>query len=267
MGLAVFPLHPIRPNASCGCGQKCDQPGKHPITRGWQRTICSPAAVVSSWPAHALRGIGLLCGPPSGVFAVDIDPRHGGEMSLARLEHQYGALPDTWRARTGSGGQHWIYRWPTDGPEIRNSAGKLGPGLDVRGAGGFIVLAPSLHVSGHQYAWINDPAECELARAPRWLIERVRAVGAGRSKRPAHTGAKVPGGQRHDALLSLMGLMRSWGASEPVLIAAAEAFVVHQCESDPERPLDVEKACADARWVAAHYTPNPQARTSLSHYQ
>lgn len=266
LGLAVFPLHPIQPDATCACGNGCGQPGKHPITRMWQKTICSLTAAKSVWPPGTRRGIGLLCGPPSDVFAVDVDTRHGGEASLAELELRSGEqLPATWCARTGSGGQHWLYRWPREGPEIRNSAGKLGSGLDVRGVGGYIVLSPSLHVSGHCYTWITSPDECELSDAPKWLVDAVRTATKC-SKRPSEPGGMVEGGKRHDALVSLMGLMRSWGAAEEVLVAAAEAFTEHQCEPDPDTPLDQTKALQTARSVARRYAPDPDARTSLRHF-
>lgn len=268
IGFAVFPLHGLRADATCDCGHNCDQAGKHPLVKGWQRTIPSVRAAQSTWPAGTRRGIGLLCGPQSGVFAIDVDPRHGGERSLAKLEHAHGQqLPDTWRARTGSDGRHLLYRWPDDdGPEVRNSAGRLGAGLDVRGAGGYIVLPPTIHKSGHQYTWLTPPWDSPLADAPPWLLEQVRKAARAAAKRPAQTGAKVEPGRRHDALCSLLGLMRSWGAAEEVLCAAADAFVTYQCEPDPGRPLDNAKVLQTAQYVARNYNPNPLARLSVTHH-
>lgn len=58
---------------------------------------------------------------------------------------------------------------------VMNSAGKLGPGLDVRGEGGYIVAPPSVHVSGKRYQWVPycSPEEAELAEAPEWLVKLV----------------------------------------------------------------------------------------------
>jgi hypothetical protein len=55
----------------------------------------------------------------------------------------------------------------TRGAQIRNSAGLLGPGLDVRGEGGYVVVPPSRTQSSYQ--WIDSSALAEAS----WLIERL----------------------------------------------------------------------------------------------
>jgi hypothetical protein len=52
---------------------------------------------------------------------------------------------------------------------IRNSAGRIGPGLDIRGSGGYAVTPPSRLNDGSRYSWIRGPVE--LLAAPDWLIE------------------------------------------------------------------------------------------------
>jgi hypothetical protein len=54
---------------------------------------------------------------------------------------------------------------------------RIAPGIDVRGQGGQIVIAPSLHHrSGRAYAWEIgcEPWEIPVADCPAWLLERVR---------------------------------------------------------------------------------------------
>src|SRR5262245_2663924 len=47
---------------------------------------------------------------PAGWWALDVDPRHQGDLSLRELEREHGPLPMTLRQVTGSGGAHWIFR-------------------------------------------------------------------------------------------------------------------------------------------------------------
>jgi hypothetical protein len=68
--------------------------------------------------------------------------------------------------RTGGGGIHLFFRYPR-GTEIRNSAGLLGPGLDVRGEGGYVVVPPS-HTQG-SYEWVDSSPLAEAS----WLLERL----------------------------------------------------------------------------------------------
>ena len=70
------------------------------------------------------------------------------------------------RTRTGGGGIHVFFRYPGS-TEIRNSAGLLGPGLDVRGEGGYIVVPPS-RTQG-PYEWVDRSPLAEAS----WLIDRL----------------------------------------------------------------------------------------------
>ncbi len=95
-------------------------------------------------------------------------PIWGGNETLARLEHGHGPLLTTIQSITPSGGAHFYFRWPADGTEIRNSAGRVGPGLDVLGEGGSAVAPPSVLASGRGYRWARNDAK--LADAPAWLV-------------------------------------------------------------------------------------------------
>jgi hypothetical protein len=102
---------------------------------------------------------------------LDIDGKRAdanGFDTLAELGHAI--LPDTPMVHTASGGLH-AYFDPAD-REIRNTAGKrgrgIGPGLDVRGDGGYVVV-PS---PGSGYWWdpIWNADSVPLAPAPDWLV-------------------------------------------------------------------------------------------------
>ena len=47
---------------------------------------------------------------------------------------------------------HYIFNHA--GSSLRNRI-NMAPGLDFRGDGGYIVVPPSLHISGNQYEWIS----------------------------------------------------------------------------------------------------------------
>lgn len=260
LGWAVFPLHGIDKHHRCrGCGgEHCA--GKHPIPRHWDRTIGSATAALSIWrPDLGQRGIGLVCGPKSGVWVLDVDIGTGGAETLAQLEQAHGALPLTWRARTGTGGQHIFFRAADD--KIRNSASQVMPGLDVRGAGGFVVLPPSPHRNGHAYEWLTAPLSVPLADAPGWLanlaVMRPRKRGTARRKLVDEM-IVVPAGHRHDVLIRLAGLLRSCGFNEQVIVAAGLEFLRSQAAQDP--PMDMDQAERDLRDVAHRYPPTRPQR-------
>ncbi len=156
-GVAVFPLAP---------GAKVPPAGSH----GHLEASADVDRCRARWADAPLSNIGIACGPRSGFWALDVDPRHGSDQALADLEAEHGALPPTVKVMTPSGGVHLYWSWPPNGPEIRNSAGRVGPGLDVRGEGGYIIAPPSVLADGRRYRWAaNGPRA--IAPAPPWLVK------------------------------------------------------------------------------------------------
>lgn len=128
------------------------------IGRWWQR-----------WPS---ANVGVRTGTSSGLVVLDVDPGHGGARSLDALVRRHGSLPAGPVVRTGSGGLHFYFAHP--GNMVRNSAGLIGPGLDVRGDGGYIIAPPSRHRSGRVYTWQVPPGA--LPELPDWFAEALRPV-------------------------------------------------------------------------------------------
>jgi Bifunctional DNA primase/polymerase, N-terminal len=178
-GWCVFPCHSA-PDGNCSCGKpECNSPGKHPRTRRGHRDATMDKRQISTW-AHKWPGCnwGLATGEASGVVAIDIDGVEG-RASLANLQRQGLILPATLTVTTGrtDGGEHRYYRMPT-GVDLRNDqSGKIGPHIDVRGTGGYVVIPPSIHPSGKQYRFI-DP-DVPIAELPGWVIERLTAHRTG----------------------------------------------------------------------------------------
>jgi Bifunctional DNA primase/polymerase, N-terminal/Primase C terminal 1 (PriCT-1) len=145
------------------------------------------------------------------VIVVDIDPRHEGNETLAERERDNGPLPDTWETLTGGGGRHLWFRHPGIA-RIPNSAGVIGPGIDVRGDGGFVVAPPSIHESGRRYAWDVDhhPDDETLADLPAWMVARIdhpriAAPAAAADQWRALAYAEVSEGRRNATLAKLAG--------------------------------------------------------------
>jgi hypothetical protein len=116
----------------------------------------------------------MATGKASGVVAIDVDGVEG-RASLADLERQGLTLPATLTVTTGrtDGGEHRYYLQPA-GVDVRNDqSGKIGPHIDVRGTGGFVVFPPSMHASGKQYRSI-DPS-VPVAVLPGWVVDRLTA--------------------------------------------------------------------------------------------
>ncbi|RJQ74155.1 MAG: DUF3987 domain-containing protein [Desulfobacteraceae bacterium] len=176
LGWAILPVHGVTKEGGCGCGNDtCSSPGKHPlevlVRHGVHDASADPAKLREWWYTHPQANIGVATGKRSGFFALDVD-LPDGEDSLRRLEEQNGPLPATVEQITGKGGRHLLFKLPA-GAEIKNSASKLGHNLDIRGEGGYIVVAPSHHASGKAYAWKpgQGPGELAMAEAPSWLVD------------------------------------------------------------------------------------------------
>jgi putative DNA primase/helicase len=118
-------------------------------------------------------------------------------------------------ADTGGGGVHYFFKYP-DFP-VKNSTGVLGSGLDIKGEGGAIVVAPSLHMSGNQYRWRNS---APIADAPGWFLKLLRDTQKSRANESAAIGVAIPEGQRNYTLTSLAGTMRRRGMGVEEIEAA-----------------------------------------------
>jgi hypothetical protein len=129
-----------------------------------------PAEIESDFKRWPDGGVGIPTGKVNGIFVVEADTVEGhgvdGLAALKMLEARHGPLPETLMAESPSGSIHRYFNWP--GEEIKNSAGKLARGVDVKGDGG-MVLAPPTRTEKGVYRWLNH---LPIADAPPWAIER-----------------------------------------------------------------------------------------------
>ncbi|GAA0379339.1 bifunctional DNA primase/polymerase [Micromonospora gifhornensis] len=179
-GWPVFMLgRTKRPVANCPACPKADEDPTHDqnacsclTCHGFYAASTDPervAAIVAAVPNGQLA---LRTGAASGTVVVDIDPAHGGRTTMTDLVGR-GLLPPTAYVVTGSGGWHLYYRHP--GRRVPCSQGKpgqgLGPGVDVKADGGYVVLPPSVHPrTGRPYRWATGRDARQVGEMPPALL-------------------------------------------------------------------------------------------------
>jgi hypothetical protein len=150
-GFSIIPLHWIV-NGECSCYRKdCSSPGKHPITaHGLKDASKDKKKITAWWKQYPKANIGVCTGQVSkGLTVIDFDLAKGADPDLVTL-----GFPITLRVETGGG----FHLWFLSDQDIKNSASKLGQGIDIRGNGGYVVAPPSVHYSGKTYQFLNqDP--------------------------------------------------------------------------------------------------------------
>ncbi len=183
--------------------------GKRPLVawREYQQRRASADEIrhwFARWPD---ANVGIVTGRVSGVVVVDVDVRHGGPASLARLEAPHGGWPPTVEAMTGGGGRHLYFAHPAG--TVANRVA-IEPGVDLRGDGGCVVAPPSVHPSGHRYAWVEgrSPGDVALAALPPGLVALPApgpAAGHPRQYWRELIRAGIDEGRRNDTIASLAG--------------------------------------------------------------
>ena len=185
LGLQVIPAH----------GPSDGDKWKRPFG-SWlefQDTL-APDAVFKRWfdpqagEHRANLNMGLITGAASGgLLVIDLDRKDGSKAfewwaGLIAV-HNANLEPETWKAISGGGGGHMMFRAPPGYVPPTFKAPSMG--VDVRGQGGFVMCAPSLHASGNSYSWWpgNEPWACDLMVAPGWVTDAVEDL------RMAHGGA------------------------------------------------------------------------------
>src|SRR4051812_25041544 len=104
-GFRVFPLHTPNAEGKCSCLRDCGRDnGKHPRTLDGLKSATTDAEQINKWwSLWPEANIGILTGRESGIFVVDVDPRHGGTDTLKALLEKHGQLAEKFYAMTGGG--------------------------------------------------------------------------------------------------------------------------------------------------------------------
>lgn len=180
-GWHVFPLAPCskRPAIPSHRSSECD--GSDPYCwdghRGWEKRATTDPDEINAFWGPGRHGVAIATGP-SHLMVLDIDvaktpDRASGRASLEALEARHDArLPRrTFTVRTPSGGEHRYFRLTGDQYGLATTTtGCLGPGLDTRGRGGYVVAPPTALGPGRRYAVTCDAAPVPV---PDWLIAAI----------------------------------------------------------------------------------------------
>lgn len=117
------------------------------------------------------------------MFVLDVDPPLG-VASLEALTRDHGALPDTLLIRTPRGGLHYWFAG-----SCPSSVSRIGPKLDTRGDGGYVLVPPSA-VNGVEYTYANETND--IAVAPAWIGNAIREA---RTQQSAAEGVQLDLGE------------------------------------------------------------------------
>ncbi len=210
-GWPVLPCYAVKPDGQCNCPPDsdsrrhknedgtftlgaCKSAGKHPyaplVPRG-SHDATTDINTIRRWFANdGEYNIAIRTGQndQGSTMVVDLDVRKekNGPATWDALDAEIGPFGETLQQTTGSGGRQLF--WWTD-TEVSNSAeSKLGPGIDVRGKSGYVVVPPSVNDMG-EYNWENWG--CDVLTAPKALEER--AIVGKAAPRPVTRAAAAPG--------------------------------------------------------------------------
>lgn len=251
LGYAVFP---------------CAPKDKTPLTaKGFLEATQDAEQIEAWWTARPDANIGL---PTQGLLVLDLDGKDNTWLTPDLAATLAGAP----LSLTANGGKHYLFRQPA-GKQWRNTAGKLGPGVDTRADGGYIVVPPSLLRGGKAYRWADclalDCGPQELPEPPTWLCDLLDGQATGNlagvrlDAAAMAKGNAIPEGQRDSTLTSLAGTMRRVGMGQTEITAALHAANRERC-NPPLPDKDIERIA----WSVSRYPPDQIAvAVAESHWE
>ncbi|WP_406358911.1 bifunctional DNA primase/polymerase [Streptomyces sp. NBC_00658] len=267
-GWHVFPLRPGSKQPGLHGADRCRRTGD--CTRGhrkWeQRASTDPERIHICWETSAAN-VAIATGP-SGLVVVDLDkPKDKGSKGssdapdgaanfAALCERAGHAVPDTYRVRTASGGQHLYFTAPP-GIRLTNTAGTIAPLVDTRAWGGYVVAAGSITPAG-AYEAVGGPV---VAPLPSWLLSILKPA----PRAPQAPSVAVAGQSRRYADIALGSEVRNvtgaqLGEREAKLFRAARALGRFIAWGDLPRSV-VEQALQEAGEAVG--LPTSQCRATL----
>ena len=232
----------------------CNPETKAPLTsRGFKDASIEESKIQSWWSVNPNAMIGMPTGAITGRLVVDIDPAHGGDESLMKVMEKNGAthVGTSHVTKTGGGGRHIHFR--QDGRFTIGKGGDALPGIDHRGDGGYIIVAPSLHPSGNRYEGEVPDAQ-DLSPIPEWLASALlEAVKA--EKKSVEEDGPIAEGARNDTLFRKASRMRAFGMEQDEILISLTLINEQRCIP----PLSESEVQTIVSSVTSRYEPGTEA--------
>ncbi|MEM8549173.1 MAG: DUF3987 domain-containing protein [Verrucomicrobiota bacterium] len=230
LGVKIIPLHGIRPNGSCTCGEAgCSSPGKHPNPKYAPKGVNSPKLLLGKLlrilKKEPYTNLAVATGGEARLIVLDVDKRSGGLESLDALQEEHGELPLTVSLRTGGGGLHYWFRLP-EKYDIDNLRGELAKGIEIKANGGMANIPPSQHASGRPYEWDRGcrPQDIEIEELPQWACQIITKPKPADNPHDQDQPAAFSEGARNQTLTSIAGTLRRLGCRGKLLRKALAAI-------------------------------------------
>ena len=233
-------VHPLRPGT------------KVAVVKDWPALATGDRATIEAWwRSYPDANIGVATG--GGLVVLDIDGPTG-ETSLNLKQAASADTRPTFTVKTPHG--HHLY-YLTAIP-VRNSAGRHGPGLDVRGEHGYVV-GPGSSVDGTVYTIVSH---LSMAPAPKWVTEPPPAA----TTQPVAPGEPIPVGQQDETLYKIACRLRGKGWNYDGILAELQTIPLDH--ADGRRPYELADYQRLARSACQHpkgeppvdFTHNPASR-------
>jgi hypothetical protein len=174
-GFVLLPLHWVN-GGQCSCrAADCKSPGKHPLTPNGLHDATNEWGRIQDWHKHypdanwgARTGAAETGG--SDIVVIDIDRKSSGFETWDLLREEHSEPVETVTVSTGNNGLHLFFKYPA-GHIVKSGTNVLGPGVDIRAIGGYIVIPPS--VTTKQYTFEQTPADYPIAELPGWVLAKI----------------------------------------------------------------------------------------------
>jgi len=242
----------------------CQPRSKSPLTKnGFLVATRKEVQILHWWSSAPDANIGIACGA-SEIVVVDIDAKAGADfrevvVDLELVGHPAvvltGEAPERGHEHPhslgGVRGAHLYFRGA-----LRTSKSEI-PGVELRGAGSYVIGPGSAHASGVPYEG-HLPHAAELPIVPESVVAILDRSGNG----PAPPVAEViRHGEQHNALVSIAGSMRRRGLNAREIAAALKEVNRSRCE----RPGSDEEMDAIANSMMRYEPSSPPVPKTTEH--